>query len=202
MAANLYTAAQNAVFTLVVRCLDDNKTIDDVVGLTPSAGDPTGGAADAWEVCRNIGEFFEAVSVGSRSVNINYADGNVTGFATGTITFTGNPSNNDTVTIAGVTITFVSGTPSGSQIKIGASQAATMATLVAFINAAGSANNLQGVITAVVTSATVITMYSYYPGLIGNLITCTKSCANISAITATFASGILVNQQGPLSVGI
>lgn len=206
MAANLYSAAQNGVFTLVVRSLKDQKSLNDLCSISPSAGSPEGGsspAADAWTWAQFMSEFFGAIANGAESANIEYSDGNVTGFASGTITFTGNPANNDTVTIAGVTITFVTGTPSGSQVKIGASQAATMANLVAFIVANGSANNLIGIINAAVTSATVITMTADYPGLLGNLITCSKSCANISAITATFTGGALVTQSFPiLSIGI
>lgn len=57
--------------------------------------------------------------------------------AWGTIDFTasGNPGNGQTITIAGTLITFVTGTPSGAQVKIGASLAATLAALAVYLAA-------------------------------------------------------------------
>ncbi len=52
--------------------------------------------------------------------------------------FYGNPLNNDTISIGANVITFVSGVPVGSQIKIGATQQITLANTVAFINANSS----------------------------------------------------------------
>lgn len=55
--------------------------------------------------------------------------------ASSTLGFYGNPSNNDTITIGANVITFVTGVPVGSQVKIGATQQITLANTVAFINA-------------------------------------------------------------------
>ena len=202
MAANLYASALNSEFTLAVRCVMDQKSINDICSVTPSAGSPEGGGgADAWDWAMSMSDFFAKVSAGAISCNVEYSDGLSSGFSTGTITFTGAPANNDTVTIAGVVITFKTSGATGSQVNIGGSQAACMANLVAFINANGSSNNLVGLINAVQTSATVITMYSDYPGVVGNLITCSKSCANISAITSPLAGGSLVTQSPSISIG-
>jgi hypothetical protein len=203
MAANLYAAATNAVFALVVRTVEDQKTIDDQLSPTPTAGSPGGGPADAWTYAREVSDYFSAAATGAKSINIMYADGASTGFATGTITFTTNPANNDTITIAGVLITLVTGTPSGSQVKIGASLVATIANIVTFINAGGSANGLQATVTATATSGTVITINSFFPGLLGNLITMAKVSTAISAITATLAGGVMLSASSTaVSVGI
>lgn len=202
MAASLTAAAINSVFTLVVKCKEDQKTINDLLAAVPTAGSPTGGASDAWNYADDISDFFGKVAGGSYSVNITYADGASSGLATGTITFTTNPANNDTITIAGVLITLVTGTPSGSQVKIGASLVATIANIVAFINAGGSAGGLLGTVTATATSGTVITINSFYPGLLGNLITMAKVSTAISAITATLTGGVQLSSSGPISVGI
>ena len=200
--ADLFNSKVNALCAIVVKTQIDQKSLNDLLSPTPSAGSPAGGAADAWDYSREVADFFASIADGAFSAAIQYGDAISTGQATGTITFTGNPANSDTITLAGVVVTFVTGTPSGSQVKIGASQAATMANLIAFINANGSANNLIGLVNAVLTSANVITITSIYPGLVGNLITTAKSCANISAITSPLAGGALTTQGQPVSVGV
>ena len=60
--------------------------------------------------------------------------------ATATATFSGNPANLDTLSIAGTTITFVTGAPSGLQVQIGATQAITIANLMTFLAASVDAN--------------------------------------------------------------
>ena len=204
MAANLYASAVNSVFTLEVRCVEDQKTVTSELspGQSATPGSAATGGPDAWNWARGLSGYFGAVALGSKSINVTYQDGPSTAFATGTITFTGNLSNSDTITVAGVTATGVTGTPSGSQFKIGATQAATMANLIAFVNANGSANNFIGLISLAQTSANVLTMTSDYPGLVGNLITTSKSAANISAITSPLAGGSLTTQPLPISIGI
>jgi hypothetical protein len=54
------------------------------------------------------------------------------------LTFYGNPANGDTFTIGTNVITFVNMTPTGLQVKIGATQQITLASLVALINANSS----------------------------------------------------------------
>lgn len=192
----------SSFFSLTVKTTEDNKTTTSE--LFPGAGgNVSGSAPDAWGYCRALSGYFGAAALGAKSINILYDDGLSSGFATGTITFTGAPANNDTVTIAGVVITFKTSGATGSQVNIGGSQANAMANLVTFINANGSANNLVGLVNAVLTSSTVITIFSDYPGLVGNLITMSKSAANISAITSPLAGGAIVNQSAPpVSAGL
>lgn len=201
MAASLTASAVNAVVSITLQTVYDQKTCNDLLAAIPSAGSPAGGAADAWGFASDISDFFGKIAAGAFSANITYTDGGATAQAVGTITFTGNVSNNDTVTLAGVAITFVTGTPSGSQVKIGASQAATMTNLIAFINAGGSSGNIAGVCTAKLNSANVIGLTSVAPGIVGNFITLTKSAANISGVVAP-TGGAAVSQSGPVSVGI
>lgn len=54
--------------------------------------------------------------------------------AVGDIDFNGQPANNATVTVNGVTITFVTGTPTGNQVQIGATSGDTATALAAFLN--------------------------------------------------------------------
>lgn len=59
-------------------------------------------------------------------------------FSTGDIQFYGNPANGDTFIIGINTITFVSASPTGLQVLLGANQQITLANLVARINANSS----------------------------------------------------------------
>lgn len=98
--------------------------------------------------------------------------------ASGTITLTGQPSNGDTVVIKGTTVTFVSGTPSGNQVKISAvDDLGTAANLQAFL--AGSADvNLSACTYNTIGLVTTITARAY--GTAGNSYGLTKSGANIT----------------------
>ena len=60
---------------------------------------------------------FEIELLGSTGVNSLTALTRASS-AVGNATFTGNPANNDTLTIGGTVVTFVTGTPVGNQVKI------------------------------------------------------------------------------------
>lgn len=97
--------------------------------------------------------------------------------ATGTISFasSGNPSNNDTITLNGVVWTFVTGTPSGNQTKISAvNLAATLTQLAADLTASTNASLLQAAYTV---SSTVLTVTSAFFGTTGNSYTIAASAA-------------------------
>lgn len=70
--------------------------------------------------------------------------------------FYGNPLNNDTVTIGLNTITFVTGVPSGMQVKIGATQQITLANFVTFVNS-NSSTLLVGASTNTIPNQVIIT---------------------------------------------
>lgn len=60
--------------------------------------------------------------------------------ASGSIVFTLNPTASQTVTLGGTAITFVTSNPSGPQVVIGASLAATLQNLALFLNASTDTN--------------------------------------------------------------
>ncbi len=115
--------------------------------------------------------------------------------AQGVITFTANPTANDSVTIANVTYTFKSTLAAANDIKIGANLEATIASLVKAINGTGTAGtdyytgtaNLAALLTAD-GSATVLTLTANEAGVEGNYIALASSAAN-GAVTA-FAGGV------------
>lgn len=114
--------------------------------------------------------------------------------ASATITLSANPSNLDTVTLNGTVITFVSGTPSGSQVKIGASKEATMANLQVFLQAS---TDTQLVKCTYSTTLAVTTITYGVVGTVGNAFTLTKSGANI----AVSGGGTLTGGVQPSTVG-
>lgn len=150
--------------------------VDDSNGVSP-----TGfvGPIDSARILRSVSEHAARGSQGAMACNLQLAYNPIA--AQATVTFTGAGSNLDTLTIGTITVTFVTGTPSGSQVKIGGSASATAANLNTFINANGYNNNLQGVCYSTVNGA-VVTLICAIPGVIGNMLALTKSS---TAITLT-----------------
>lgn len=108
--------------------------------------------------------------------------------AHGTITLTGQPSNGDSVTIKGTAVTFVSGTPSGNQVQIGADTAATSLALQAFL-AASADVNLSACTYNTISLVTTVTARVY--GTAGNSYGLVKSGANITVSgSGDLASGV------------
>lgn len=110
--------------------------------------------------------------------------------AEGALTFTANPSNGHTVTIANVTYAFKTTLAAANDIKIGADLAATLASLAAAVNGTGTAGtdyyagtkNLADIMEAEASStALVLTMLN--DGIEGNYTALASSNAN-AAVTA------------------
>lgn len=115
--------------------------------------------------------------------------------ATGTITFSANASAADTLTLNSTVITFVSGTPSGSQVKIGASKEATAANLQAFLNATAVA----GLLTAdYATALNVLTITYKTVGTGGNAYTLAESTAGARIVKSatTLLGGVVPSSVG------
>lgn len=106
--------------------------------------------------------------------------------AFGSISFSGQPSNNDTVTIKGTAITFVTGTPTSNQVQIGASLTATLNSLVSLINASDDAN--LSVVTAYLVGS-IVYIVANDAGTGGNAYTLAKSGTNITVSGATLSGG-------------
>lgn len=114
--------------------------------------------------------------------------------ASATITLTGNPANSDTVTIQGTVVTFVTGTPTGNQVKIGPSANDTITNLQTFLAASVDAN------LSLMTYSTVglvTTITAKVIGTAGNAYTLVKSGTNITVS----GGGTLGGGVQPSSVG-
>ena len=115
--------------------------------------------------------------------------------ATGTLTFTANPSANDTVTIANVTYTFKSTLAAANDVKIGANLAATLTSLAKVVNGTATAGtdcytgtkDLKTILSASATS-TVVTLTANEAGIVGNYYSLASSDAN--AVAAGFSGGV------------
>lgn len=115
--------------------------------------------------------------------------------AEGTLTFTANPSANDTVTIANVTYTFKSTLAAANDVKIGANLAATLTSLAKVVNGTATAGtdcytgtkNLAAILTAS-ASSTVLTLTAVEAGIEGNYYSLASSSAN--AVAAAFTGGV------------
>lgn len=117
--------------------------------------------------------------------------------ATGTVTLAVNPNNNDTLTLNGTVITFVSGTPTGSQVKIGASKEATAANLQLFLNA----TVVVGLLTASYTMAggsAILSIQYNTVGTGGNGYTLAESTAGARIVisAATLLGGTAASSVG------
>lgn len=106
--------------------------------------------------------------------------------AFGSITLTANPANNDTVTIAGTTVTFKTSGATGLQVNIGADVTATALALQQLLSASTDVNLVTCTYTAL---AGVVYILAAASGTGGNSITLAKSGTNITISGATLSGG-------------
>lgn len=137
-------------------------------------------------------------------------------FASGSLTFTGQPLNTETVTIAGKVYTFQTVlTNVDGNVFIGATTAVSIQNLLNAINlgagsgtayAAAMTQNAEVVASVASTSATVLVVRARAAGVIGNRVPSTETLTNASWGAATLASGtgsidnMLVSEQMNSSV--
>ena len=102
--------------------------------------------------------------------------------ATGVITFSSNPASGKTIVLNGVTWTFVTGTASGNQTKIGSNLSTTMSSLATNLNA--STNSSIKIATYYPTSTALDITYDT-AGTAGNAYTLAVGTAAASVTTPT-----------------
>ena len=118
--------------------------------------------------------------------------------ASGTITLSGQPSANDTVTVNGQTITFVTSGATGSQVNIGTSDQITLANLWTFLVNSTNASLLEATYTM---NGLVLTATFNQVGTVGNAFTLAKSGTNIAVSASTLAGGVNASAVGYATTG-
>ena len=106
--------------------------------------------------------------------------------ASGSATFSVNPANNDTLTINGTTVTFVTGAPVGNQVQIGGTLAITLASLLTFLQASQNAGLLG---CTYLLAGSVLYVTAVVTGTGGNSIALAKVSTAIVVSGATLAGG-------------
>lgn len=184
-------------FVLVVTTSNDGATTASEIAPGTAANAMSTGAG-AWAAIDRIGAFIQGEASSGRGINVVYFDTAVSASTTGT--FTGSPSNNDTITVNGVVFTAKTSGATGNQFNIGASVTANAANLVAAINASTTA----GVLNVVSASnvAGVVTFTSVVPGEVGLNTPITESLGNFTLAATTFTTGGTKAHSATLSAGL
>ena len=110
--------------------------------------------------------------------------------ALGNAIFSANPTAADTLTINGTVITFVAGTPVGSQVQIGATLAITLASLLTFLSASVDAQLVKMTYSVVGSTLYVVSVLT---GTAGNAYTLAKVSTAITVSGATLTGGLGTN---------
>lgn len=118
--------------------------------------------------------------------------------ASGTVTFTGNPTASDTITINGVAITFVASGATDNQVNIGTGDGQTAANLLYFLN-----NSVNALLTVATYSLNglVLTITYKTVGTTGNSFSLTKSSSAITLSAADLAGGAVPSSVGYATAG-
>jgi len=116
--------------------------------------------------------------------------------ASGTVTLTGQPAANDTLTINGMAITFVASSPVGEQVVIGATSAITFANLLSFLQQSLDSNIDQA--TYASNPGQIIRVTAKVAGTAGNSFTLAKSSSALAVSAADLAGGAQPSSVGYL----
>lgn len=120
--------------------------------------------------------------------------------ATGTVTFTTNVANNDTLTLNGKLITFKTSSPGADDVLIGASAVASAANLQAWLNA-NAADDSDLNVADYSTAAGILTVDFKVIGTGGNAYTVAKSSTHLTLSGATLTGGAVASSVGYATTG-
>ncbi len=159
--------------SLILTVNVDRASVSDIAR---DATDDRGGVKAVEKLISKIGSGAYSGSIGIQTSTAAAAR------ASGTITLTyASVANNDTVTIAGITLTCVTGSPTGAQFKKEVDLATTTQNLVNLINNLATLN----IYVSATRSAGVVTVTAHQSGIIGNLITLATSNGTGFALSAS-----------------
>lgn len=138
--------------------------------------------------CKALSTLFSSLASGAISGSVIVQKSSAASVsASGTVTLTyASTANNDTVTIAGVTLTCVTGTPSGyTQFKKETDATKTASNMVTAINNLTTLNKYVRATSAL----GVVTVSANQAGVVGNLITLATSNGTGFAVSAAALAG-------------
>lgn len=148
---------------------------------TPGRGEANNAGDIAVPMCaRNIGVWLTAL-LGEPTSTAGVA-------ATGSLAFSAQPANNSTITIAGQAFTFVTGTPTANQIKIGTTLAQTIANTVRALNGSAVAGVMAATYWADV-NGTHLRVAHKALGVGGNAFTLAASASAVTPSGASLTGG-------------
>jgi hypothetical protein len=119
--------------------------------------------------------------------------------ANGSVTFSAQPANLDTLTINGTVVTFVTAAPVAGQVQIGVSLAQTMTNLVSYLNASSDIQ-LVKMKYNLPTVGTVLYITSVLAGVAGNAYTLARTGASMTLSGATLTGGAGVDISDMLNM--
>lgn len=171
----------NSTTVIKITHPENTQTIKDIgLGISNTA-------SDQW--MESFMNYLNALQGGVRNASIDcQVSGGVAAQATGTLTFTGAPTNNQTCLINGVTFTAVTSGATGNQFNIGGTVTISATNLAAAINASVTAF-VTGVVTAT-SAAGVVTITAVTPGLVGNSLLLATSMTNTTVSGAKLTGGL------------
>ncbi|CAM5771977.1 hypothetical protein LMIY3S_03689 [Labrys miyagiensis] len=106
--------------------------------------------------------------------------------ASGSVAFTANPTASSTIVIGGTTVTFVASGATGNQVNIGASLAATLTALLAFLQGSADTNLVKF---SYYLSGSTLNLIAKTAGAAGNSLTLSTTVTGATASGATLAGG-------------
>jgi hypothetical protein len=111
----------------------------------------------------------------------------------GSATMATNVANNDTLTIAGTVVTFVTSGATGNEVNIGGSNLLTLAALLTFLNASTDSNLVK---CTYIVVGDVLYITAAAPGSAGDALTLAKSSTAIVVSGATLTGGATTDISG------
>lgn len=181
-----------SLIKIVINTPRNSGDVDSLLRLQNNAGNSP-------DQVTRVAEFLNGVAI--RGGNVLVSTGAVRASLVGT--FSGDPTENDTITINGVAFTAKASGAGANEFNIATGDnVTTCANCVAAINASTSAK-IKGTVFAVDNGDGTFTLYATVPGTLGNLFTTAESMDNFAwaGAASVLAGGTDPNTFNEINVG-
>ncbi len=135
---------------------------------------------------------FSVLRYASGGATIEILGSGANPFPRGSLTFVTNPLNTETISVNGVTFTFVTGASTATNVHIGATKEATALELAAVLNASASGSITPATYTVNPLTPAVVNITYDTPGTAGNAFTLANSSGTVAVTrsAATLTGGL------------